>query len=376
MLEKIGRWVIVLFFVLLLLIPLAAMDHQKGKVSPTENRVLADFPEIFHADGSLAAGLRGGFMNWFDDHLGFRSRFVELANKMKLSLLRQSPSAQVEFGRDGWLYYTPDHNIELASGEYVLSESILETIAHDQQEISDRYAAEGIGYLLVLTPAKTSIYPEYIASRDCEVRETVCDQMEQYLSEHTSVNVVNVKTAILNNKDKGQMFWKIDTHFTQLGAYIAYQAISDKLDEMGITMREFDVSITEDSTEGIRDLPLIMGVAENFGETTTSYVNWEHSSGSVEIPELSDYYAKGLIPVSIGNQKEGNGKTLLIYGDSQWLPERNLPFLFGESFSSVVSNSERFLDANFENLLSPDVVIYSCGERLIDSVLTNTAVPE
>lgn len=376
MFEKIGRWVIVLFFILLLLIPVVTMDHQKGKVSLTENRTLADFPQIFNADGTLEKGLRAEFENWFDDHLGYRPQFVEFANEMKISLFHQSPNANVEFGKEGWLYYTLNHNIDLASGDYILSESVLATIAQNQQEISDWYASRGIKYLLVLTPAKTSIYPEYIASRDCVIQETICDQVEQYMKEHTSVEVLNVKSVLIDNKDKGRLFWKTDTHFTQLGAYLAYQSISDKLTEMGIPIREFDVCITEGNAEEIRDLPRIMGVAKDFGETTTSYVTWEFSYESTEIPELADHYARGVIPVSICNSKRGNGETLLIYGDSQWLPERNLPFMLGESFSGVISNNERNLDTKLEDCLAPDVVIYSCGERLIDSVLSTTTIPE
>ena len=231
-------------FVLMLTAPIAAFNRVPGRISETENRRLATFPTVFDSEGHLADGLRSGFETWFSDNLGFRSGMVELATEIKLKLLHQSTSNKVEIGRDGWYFYTLDHNVELASGKYTLTDEMLADIAAKQQRISDWYESRGIKYLLVLTASKATVYPEYIASGDYGIRETPCDQLEAYLKEHTTVNVLNCKRTLLEHKDEGKLYQKTDTHHTQLGAYYEYLAIAGKLEDMGEEIKDFPVTFS------------------------------------------------------------------------------------------------------------------------------------
>ena len=247
--KRISLVLYAIFFVFMLALPIATMNRTPGKISETENRYLATFPAIIDAEGHLA-DVRSGFETWLNDNLGFRSQLVRLATNIKLKLLHQSTGDRVEIGRDGWYFYTPEHNIQLATGEFTLTDVILEDIAAKQQQISDWYASQGIKYLLVLTPSKASVYPEYIASGDYGVRETPIDQLETYLNEHTTVNVVNCKNELLEHKDEGKLFLKTDTHYTQLGSYYTYRAISQKLEEMGETVQDFPVTFSEMQTVG------------------------------------------------------------------------------------------------------------------------------
>lgn len=376
--KRVIDWTLVIFVLVLLLLPLISMNHQKEKVLKSEKRIAANFPDVFDEEGKLSKEFGDNFELWFNDNLGCRDKFANMASDIQIKVLHQSTDNQVELGRQGWLFYTPNHNIELATGQYRLTLQQLQQIAKNQQWVSDWYENKGIVYLLVLEAAKSSIYPEFIASHDCEVCETICEQVENYLKANTTVHVVNTKNALLDEKEKNSsiLYYKTDTHWTDFGAYVVYQTITNELQKMNLNMKSFDVFFNEGDIIKQRDLPAIMGASDNIGEKITKYATWEKTAKTSTDKNLHEQYqvANAAEPVIIDNPSAKNG-ILLIYGDSQWIPERNLPQLLGESFQRVVSlycAGDYNYHTDIDELVKPNVVIYGCGERFIDTRLVQT----
>ena len=85
---------------------------------------------------------------------------MEVYSDIKTKLFQLPASFSVVKGAEGWYYYTGDHNIEIATGDYPLTMHDLELIAKYQQQISDYYKSLGKAYILMLTPSKVSVYPE------------------------------------------------------------------------------------------------------------------------------------------------------------------------------------------------------------------------
>lgn len=377
--NKIGNRILAIFFVLLLVIPVIMMNRQKGKVSEVENRTLASFPQIFDAEGHLADGVRSGFEKWLGDNLGLRGKFVELATNTRLKLFRQSTSNKVEIGRDGWYFNKWDNNLEIATGKNRLSQKTLADIAEKQQRISDWYASQGIQYVLALVPSKACIYPEYIASGDYGVIETCCDQLEKYLLENTTVDVVNMKHDLLSNKTTGKLFLQHDSHWSYLGAYVGYKSLAGRLEERGLEIKDVAVDFMEkERFHG--DLEKALGSKNILGPELVPYA--EYDSNVTQIKEglfydklvqlNSNNPESKLIPVVVLENEDAKNGTVLIYGDSLWRTEYNIPQWLGESFKTVVSTSFRSVNLRLDNIVKPDLVIFGCGERLISSVLTTS----
>ena len=122
MYKRINDKLIIVFFVVMITLPLLSINFGKGVMSTVENRWLAEFPQFFTQDGKLRVReLYRGFPDWLNDRIGFRDSFIQLNAKIKLDLLNISPSDRVAVGRDGWFFYAPDNNIDLARGTYPLS---------------------------------------------------------------------------------------------------------------------------------------------------------------------------------------------------------------------------------------------------------------
>ncbi len=198
--------VIAAIFLAMLYLPLVFINHIPNKVSELEKRSLANFPVFSTHEGKLASGIRSSFENWLNDNIGFRDLFVSVYSNIQYNIFGRSPNSMVELGKDGWMYYTQDRNLKIASGEYVLLQKELESILKQQQRINDKLKSQGIEYVLVLPPSKVSIYPEYIRSGDYQVRETPVDQLAQYIQTHSDIKVIPLKQALLEAKKEGQVF--------------------------------------------------------------------------------------------------------------------------------------------------------------------------
>lgn len=124
--------IFILCFIIMISIPMMCVNRIQGKVSETEKRTLAQFPNFINeGDGKFNHNFPQEFNSWINDNIGFREFFGKINAKINYNLMESSPSNSVHIGKDGWLFYTNDNNIEIASGEYLLDEKILLEIKNE-----------------------------------------------------------------------------------------------------------------------------------------------------------------------------------------------------------------------------------------------------
>lgn len=368
---SIGKLFIIAAFILISAIPIVSFNRAKNVRASNENRYLANFPVIFDDAGRLNNGIKSGFINWFNDHLGKRDKLLWLQAMVKVHILHQSSSEKVHIGKDGWFYYTYDNNLKIADGTYPLTESLLAKFAQTQQTISDYYKSMGMQYVLVLTPSKASVYPEYIGLGDYKVGVSPVDIAEKYLKQHTNIHVVNIKPANIKGKEVGAQFLKTDTHWTQLGSYTAYRALIDYFNAQGIlSAKPVDVTISQGKQGG--EISYMLG-GNILAPETVPTVSWEKHFTDIKNGEqyerMEQVRKQDNHPYDMTflQNESAQDKTLLIYGDSQWLI--SIPYLFGEHFKKVVSykmNTQP--NVAMDEVVKPDIIIASCSERYINMI--------
>ena len=200
--------VFILLFAALLLVPVFTFNRESGVVSATENRVLADFPALRDSAGKLRGEALSGINDWLSDHIGLRDLFLDAYVGVKYRLLGVATTDRVHLGKKGWVFLTANQNIEIGTGSELLSGEELRRIAERQQTLAGEYAARGVSYVLLLTPSKASVYPEYLSVGSGETGCTMCDQLTEYLRANTDVAVINAKESLLAAKDSGQLYYK------------------------------------------------------------------------------------------------------------------------------------------------------------------------
>ncbi|MDA0034336.1 hypothetical protein OGZ02_15015 [Brachyspira hyodysenteriae] len=88
-----------------------------------------------------------------------------------------------------------------------------------------------------------NMYPKYI--KHIEYNST--DQFISYISKNTDLKIVYPKKQLLEYKDKYQLYYKYDHHWNNIGAYVGFKVLSDKLsmnlDKLSdLNVLSFDVS--------------------------------------------------------------------------------------------------------------------------------------
>lgn len=368
---------IIFAFLLCLMLPLVCTDWAGGGVLSRENRNKASFPLVVNAETGNFDMSRSSVENWINDNIGFREQFMNLYTQIKYHVFNLSTSNKVLLGRDDWLYWTFDNNIEIATGDYPLDEEVLKNIATYQQQINDYYKSMGIQYVLMLTPSKTSVYPEYLPMNDKVVDITPVDILTDYLRKNTDVIVYNAKDVLIPAKETGQLFFKNDTHWTQLGSYTAYCGLMKILRQQNI-LDTPPIDVTFSSMESGGDLSDMLGVSR---KEITSVAEWERNSiqlspGNEMFDRLNSVQRNyTAYDMDILENPTVNDQTLAIYGDSQMQVWRKFPAYLAEHFGRVCNFRVGPIYEAIDTETKPDVVLYSCSERYIYTLNKAAEIP-
>ncbi len=133
---------------------------------------------------------------------------------------------KVEKGREGWLFLkeeVPGRNELLQSlgiRPYLAFEEKMWQLIFAQRAAWTK--AQGMEYVLVVAPNKTSIYPEYLPPR---YHVAGPGNVGGLLKKLSGITVIDLTPGILQQKQTGRLFHKTDTHWNELGAFVAYQTL-------------------------------------------------------------------------------------------------------------------------------------------------------
>jgi alginate O-acetyltransferase complex protein AlgJ len=188
-----------------------------------ENRLAAPFPD-FAAATPREMPLQ--IDAWFADHFGFRTPLVSLNSAVQYFVFGVSSSKQVVLGRDGWLFYAADRI--LASRRGALRFTIDQLVAWQArlEERRDWLARRGIRYLFVIAPEKSSLYAELLPEAPQPTGLTLTDEFVSWMRQHSTVPVLDVRSALLAVKDTDRLYHRTDSHWNEVGSFAAYGAIA------------------------------------------------------------------------------------------------------------------------------------------------------
>jgi hypothetical protein len=372
--RKITNSLIVISFLAVFVLPIAAADKVGGGLSPTENRYRAKFPDLFDENKAINSEFLTGFEKWMKDNLAGRMRAQNLKGFIDYYVFNISPSPRVRLGYEDWYFYTSEQNIEIGLGMRLLSNEELSAIADNQTWIMESLKELGIDYVLVLAPSKASVYPEFL-DPGWEHRKsnyTMIDQLTDYLTENTKVPVVNPKPQLLAGKAGNDVYFHTDTHWNYRGAYIGYMEVVRYLNESGLLNSQV-ASVSSSATERFGDLTNMMGdLNKGFLEQTevTEIINPQATK--VEGGEKIEQIRTMLDSKSINGEyflfsNEAADTTVLIQGDS-FFNSFYIRELFAENFGELNFIRSSSIDSDILSAIKPDLLIFELTERAIPNL--------
>ncbi|MGN0903973.1 MAG: hypothetical protein ACI4PW_02340 [Alphaproteobacteria bacterium] len=198
----------------------------KGK-QDHENRAKAAFPT------EITFKFPSKFNVFYEDNFPFRSFLINKFQKLRKKI-KDDPRVIVGF--DNWMYSNSSPQAVYAKTGNILGDFTGKTLLNEKDEKlftanmacqKKFFDANGIRFLVMAPPNKISVYPEHLpkAYRNQQAQKIRYEQVESILN-GLGIEFVNVKKPILEAKSKGQVYFKTDTHWSQLGAYIGFRALT------------------------------------------------------------------------------------------------------------------------------------------------------
>jgi len=220
----------------MLALPLVFVDSKSDRISVRENRRLANRPPLSEIKNHPGMFIRQ-FDAWFKDSTGFREKLLALyktvnENKWLNNVIQYTNGSYVYLkGEKGHHYfaYTGGWMISKFQGKKFISDEQLLNMASKLDMVKTYLDSKGIPLVVMFCTDKESIYPEFYPKSIRRGPEPIqLDIITNYLKENTSVDVFNIRQALLAEKDTNLLYIVASgdlTHYTQIGAFFAYREL-------------------------------------------------------------------------------------------------------------------------------------------------------
>lgn len=354
--QKRGKIFAVLFVVMLLLpAPLWLMLAPVMDNANHENRTLASFPT---ADTGIE-DWPAAFEDWLNDHAPFRNAFMSLNGRLNWTV-GTLDSSDVLLGKDHWLFLkdvSDSKSISDYQGLTAYTEAELADFTDTLSTLQNRLAEHGTRLVVVIAPAKEGIYSQYMpASIPVVSRPTRVQTLAARLIE-AGVPLVWPQQDLIDLSAQRQVYYKYDTHWNEVGAYLAVTQAEALLGHTLTPLEECEVTVSQEQAAPT-DLANVSAV-------------WslcrDDPYYSVDAPRAEQI---SCTPDGYRMHWQGTGEeSLLMLRDS--FGEMMAPFLCAGYDESVVLHTAAVtVDAVNEEVDGlPDVIVLEAAERYSDNLL-------
>jgi len=304
---------IVALFLLVIVLPAFDMVLKLDRfIFLGENRELAKLPTMDFTIRALQK-LPSDYTKYFNDHFGFRNSMVRANFILRYGLLGYSPSKQVIIGKNGWLFYAAEGEMEDFRGISKYDATTLEKWAKTLEIKRIWLEKQGVRYLFVVAPNKSTIYGEFLPGSYNRVRKsTALDELVHYLKTHTKVEVVDMRPALFAAKTRERVYHKTDTHWNEYGAFIAYRQIMQSIVQWfpSLRIKSFDEYLIERKMGGSLGLASMIGGTDFIKE---EHINLKPLVGS--LLKIGDINDSAKSPV-VYSQNESSLPRVIVFRDS------------------------------------------------------------
>jgi alginate O-acetyltransferase complex protein AlgJ len=170
------------------------------------------------------------FERYYNEHLGFRKTLIRWNNLFHVQVLGVSPLPTAIVGEKGWLYLGRGYEYEYYRSARPFTREELQRWQQVLEERRDWLADRGIPYLFVVAPNKSTIYPELMPAGINRIRqESRLDQFLAYMQANSDVAILDVREPLREAKIQQQVYSRMDSHWNNYGAFIAYQQLMNRL---------------------------------------------------------------------------------------------------------------------------------------------------
>lgn len=160
---------------------------------------------------------------WVESNIGFRAEIIDAYSRLNETLFHVSGEEQVIVGRDGFLFFAP--TLPGYLGRSPAKGETIDGIADKLAELCGVLAEYDVGFIMVIAPNKSSIYPEYMPYY---LRPAAGASDAKRLLDALALRGVyapDLFSALALHKEDGPLYYRTDTHWNPRGAFYAYRML-------------------------------------------------------------------------------------------------------------------------------------------------------
>lgn len=368
------RILIVMFFIIIFIPCVPMILGEKTLISVVEKRSLAEFPSVPERY-SQVQDFFAEMEQYLNDHFGFREWMIyRYQREVRKRFDQASNVTEVIKGVDNWYFFTGNDMLEDFTGRNLLSDDDLNEWVQSYRDKKKWLEDKGIGYLFVVAPNKMSIYSKFVGAPWVDNQGMGrLTQIKKQLSGDDNSTLLDLTPSLLKMNHLDTLYFKSDTHWTSYGAFLAYQAIADKIESIlpdARFKRDFSMSpVMERRCEMEND---------NCGGLTDMLLDYESFNESYRKAEKFPKCANRLpFNFKLSNLRSGHKEfyfhtncadgrlKAVVFRDSFF---SDLEPYLSENFKEIIYLWKDYDQKNIEELLAtfkPDIIIEEKVERIL-----------
>lgn len=325
-----------------------------------ENRTAVVKP-VFSWEGIEA--YPAAYEAYYNDHLPFRSEWIDLNSKLRYCVFGSSPNREVVRGKGDWLFYNnalDDNSMEAYKGMRLFTQEELAKITKNLLESRAALESKGVSeFVLFIAPNKERIYsemmPDYYRAPAEQYRT---GQLIEYLKTNTDLRIVYPYEELKAAKEdlSQQVYYRLDTHWNEIGGYVGSCAL---LEELGVDMTPVKELTIEETEPTICDLADMIHLREVLN-TDADYVISGYDIYGMQL-EKHDLNGECIYRCS-----EGDERSLFMIRDSF---ANAMDDYVASRFSSSCMVHHSVNPVESLEREQPDIFVYEIVERRVSSLL-------
>jgi alginate O-acetyltransferase complex protein AlgJ len=305
------------------------------------------------APGSFAAALAlpGEIDAYLKDRFGLRRALIRAHRDLTKPVLA-SGDGPVLIGRDGRMFYLGDEMVRQSAG-LVLRDQKVSDVVDLIGRMSSELMSRGVKFLVAMPPNSSTVYqddlPFWAQNRG---RTTEYDLTLRELADR-GVKAIDLRSAVVAARAKGNVYLMHDTHWTERGALAAFNAIVEADGHPDWRLAP-ELALAPATTRKGGDLSRMLGLEDGVRENVEELRLPEKAKPKI----LSEGATPDLI-LALGEP----GPTILILGDS--FTQADFPQMLSQHVGRVVWLHYRHcaFDWRLIEKFRPDEVWWTPTER-------------
>ena len=234
-------------------VPLVGAFFHWGSQS-TENRTMMSLPKLWEADEDsvkLNMEYTTKLADYYSEHFGFRQELVTANATLNETLFARSTNDKTTVGKDGWYFF--NESLDDYTGGSALSERGIYRLQRTL-DLMNQYAERGnITMIFFAAPNKNSVYPEFMPWHIRQSRApSNLDRLTEAMAGSDYYIDMKQELLVLKESESHDIYLKHDSHWNNLGALAAYNAMQDnlnrriaKFDYMPVSVSDSDLTETQ-----------------------------------------------------------------------------------------------------------------------------------